>query len=138
MIIYAITNALYTLFGDSVEIYTDVTVQGNKAPCFFVREINVNAKDYIDGRKGITHTFDIAYLSDEDRMDGRGLNLIEVSNTLVNEFEFLEYEGELYRAYDRKTEKVDNDLHFTFSVFETFREDKSNIPLMEKLEMKWK
>ena len=138
MITKAITNTLYTLFGDSVNTYTDSTVQGNKAPCFFVREINVNAKDYIDGRKGITHTFDIAYLSDKDRMDGRGLNLIEVSNTLVNEFEFLEYEGELYRAYDRKTEKVDNDLHFTFSVFETFREDKSDIPLMEKLEMKWK
>lgn len=138
MILYAITNALYTLFGDSVDIYTDVTVQGNNAPCFFVREINVNGQDFIDGRKGITHTFDITYLSDEDRMDGRGLNLIEVAKTLISEFEFLEYEGELYRAYDRKTEKVDNDLHFTFSVFETFREDKSNIPLMEKLEMKWK
>lgn len=136
MIIYSITNKLYELFGEGFNIYTDTRVQNMKSPCFFVREINSQVKDYIHKSKGITHLFDITFHSDKDRMDGLNYSLDSIVNKLLIEFEFLEYKNEKYRAFDRKIEKLENEIHFTFCVYEKYRIT-DEVPLMEKLQMKW-
>lgn len=137
MILYAITNTLYNLFGDSISIYTNSTVQNMKAPCFFVHEINAIGMDFTRKRKGLRHTYEIVYVSDTDRINGLNEEIAKVTEKLLVEFEFLMYEGETYKAINKVCSRIDNDLHLTFGVFETFR-DKKESTMMEKLEMKWK
>lgn len=137
MILYAITNTLYKLFGDSISIYTDSTVQNMKAPCFFVHEINTIGMDFIRKRKGLRHTYEIVYVSNSDRLNGLNEEITKISEQFLVEFEFMEFEGITYRAFNKECSRVENDLHLTFNVFETIKLKKEST-MMEKLETKWK
>lgn len=114
--INAISRKLYELFKID-NIYSDSVEQGLNEPCFFIKEINSEVKDYRAERKRVCKSYCITYLSDKDRFDGLDDELIEFGEKLLLNFEIIEdLEGNKYRAIDREIEIVDSQLNFYFKV----------------------
>ena len=114
--INAISRKLYELFKID-NIYSDSVEQGLNEPCFFIKEINSEVKDYRAERKRVRKSYCITYLSDKDRFDGLDDELIEFGEKLLLNFEIMEdLEGNKYRAIDREIEIVDSQLNFYFKV----------------------
>lgn len=111
--INTISRKLYELF-EIDNIYSDSVEQGLNEPCFFIKEINSEVKDYRAERKRVRKSYCITYLSDKDRFDDE---LIEFGEKLLLNFEIMEdLEGKKYRAIDREIEIVDSQLNFYFKV----------------------
>lgn len=140
MVIDAITNKLDELFGDSAEYITDNVVIDLNPPCFMVKMLESSSIDYIGGRKGIKRTFLLTYVSDKDRASGRQLDLNNVSDRLLLEFDFLTdpyNPNDIYRPYEKNIERTEGELHFTFNIFETYRKV-IDAPKMNKLTQTWR
>jgi uncharacterized membrane protein len=133
-IINAIADKLSIVFGD-IEIYTEEIEQGMKEPCFFITVLNIGTEKGLNSTYTDSILFDVQYLNE---LNSRSKNedFIEIRSKLHREVEYIELEdGKIIRLNNRKTEKVNDILHYFFDVDIRFIKI-AFIPKMNQLDKK--
>jgi hypothetical protein len=102
-------------FQTGVPVYDERIEQGFKEPCFFVLLIN-GAQDRELGRRyRRVANFDIHYFPDPDNPEKRR-ECETVANRLYEEMEYIQWDGNVYRAIGLNHRIVDDVLHFFLDV----------------------
>lgn len=117
----AITNTLYTIFGDEYDYYADVKPQNLKSPCFFVREINTIFEDLRGNYKKIQRLFNVVYIPKLEKYASMSSELEKVMSEFIFMDTITSPDGEETRIFNKNAERVDNEIVMTFEVIEFYR-----------------
>lgn len=113
-IIVGINKALADNFPEA-EIYNEAIKQGFNPPCFFVAILNTSTE------KGLCKTytdnifFDVQYFNELNTNSNKDFMMVQ--SKLLRSIEYIQLEdGKVIRLNNRKTEKVNDILHYFFDV----------------------
>lgn len=116
-IIDGISIKLHDLFGDSIEIYYESIKQGFQEPCFFIKTLEGNKKNFIAGRYFRNNPFDIHYFPGTSE---KNKEMIDVLEQLYLNMEFISLvNGDELYGHGLKHNIVDDVLHF-FASYDMF------------------
>ena len=115
LIIKGITNAIYQVFGDDYEIYTEAVSQGLQEPCFFVYCINPNKDVFLGNRIKRSYQFAVQYIP---RGPDKKTEINDVFERLADAVRFIDVNGDKMMAASVTSDISDEIL--TVSVTYTF------------------
>lgn len=115
LIIKGITSAIYRVFGDDYEIYTEAVEQGLQEPCFFVYCINPNKDIFLGRRIKRNYQFAVQYIP---RGPNEKSEINDVFEHVVDAVRFIDVDGDKMMAVSITSNISDEIL--TVSVTYTF------------------
>lgn len=109
-IIGGVTAAIDKEFGDNYEVYTENIEQGLKAPCFFVKSLEVSQRRYVGNRYLLTVPLDVHFFPAGKRAKA---DMHDAATRLQFALERITLlNGDLVSGIDAHYEIVDSVLHF--------------------------
>ncbi|WP_281885678.1 DUF6838 family protein [Paenibacillus sp. YYML68] len=130
-VIHGITSCLGSLYPDH-PIYTEQVKQGFAEPCFFVRSISSGQARGLDRRYTRMMLITVRYFPDPSSLDMKGA-CERIAERLYAELEYIQWEGETYRANSLRHEVVDDVLHFLLELNVRMLKLKPAVPKMNQL-----
>lgn len=113
-------------------IHVEKIPQDFEEPCFYIKLITSDEKQFVDNRYYRNNAFDVAYFNDNNNKD-----LYGKVDELTDLLEYVKLEnGNLLRGTGRKNEITDGVLHFIVSYDYTVIKPREKQPLMEELKIK--
>lgn len=110
----SICGALKEMCPD-IPTYSNPNKQGTDIPCFFVFFMPTDTENRIGRRFMRNIGVDIVYLVENSNTDMYD-QLVSVADQLDFSLEFVPYEGEKLRTYDREWKIDEDELHYQFTV----------------------
>ncbi len=102
-------------FQTGVPVYDERIEQGFKEPCFFVMLINGSQTRGLGRRYMRTNSYDVHYFPSPDNLERRR-ECAAVADRLYEEMEYIQWQGEMFRASGMRHQIIDDVLHFFFDV----------------------
>lgn len=116
-----INNTLDKKF-PNINIYGEEIKQGFEEPCFFIKILDSEQNKELNKRYKRYISFDIHYFSDKEDINS---DCLDMTDKLYELLEYIEVNGDLYRAVNMKHEVVDSVLHFYLNFnFTVIKKDK--------------
>ncbi len=112
-IIYGIAAKLEELF--EFEIYIEEVEQHMETPCFFITLLNAMIESGLTKSSTESLFLDVQYFNDL-KSKSKNLDFLEVQQRLLREMEYISVEGKIIKLNNRKTQKVNDILHYFFDV----------------------
>lgn len=112
-ILEGIAAKLEDLF--QLPIYVEEVEQDMEEPCFFVTNLNAQSEKGLCATYTESLFFDVQYLGSLKDRD-KNTKVMEVQQRLLREMEAIEVEEKWIHLNNRRTEKINEILHFFFDV----------------------
>lgn len=128
-IINGIAEKLEEIFG--FPIYIEEVEQDMEEPCFFITLLSGSSEKGLSNTYTESLLFDVHYLNDLQSRD-KNLDILQVEQKLLREIEYIPLEeGRLLQLRTKRTEKINDILHFFFDIDLRFMKVKTGVKMQD-------